>query len=511
MKPSACVPAVALVAVFLPTFAYAQDYTTIIRTAVVNGRTVPDRAWKAGIEIRPEDYIQWLAAVRTSTGDTIEAASYLTELSHNDVTQQRLQTTPTIEYKGLPEGDYTLRIQAQLAPGSSAAPILLRFRVGRTLAIGDEQPQPAAAPDTTTSAGTSAFPIRLWIAVALASSIISLILATLLLQHRRRSRLTAQDFDRLQTELDHTKSRLAELEQLKQHQQQELEQVHHQLATYRHHAEQSNKHLAEQNRQLRQQVEQLRAAKERLEQLQKEKDELLSRLVHDIKNPLLVIEQLVQLLRQYDSNSTQMHQLLNDLAETTSRVLALSQQVSRLLALEGSDGLLLDIESVNLTEILRSVIRRNAYLARRKGIEIIEELPENMVAECDPQRIEEAFDNVVSNAIKYSHANSIVLVRAKAGEASHTIEIEDHGVGMSTEDMQRLFERGMQGSAAPTAQEPSSGIGLWIVRRIIDRHNGTIKIRSTQGEGTLVTITLPATQSQTQPTSDDGAPVSENR
>lgn len=219
----------------------------------------------------------------------------------------------------------------------------------------------------------------------------------------------------------------------------------------------------------------------------------------------------MQLLRQYDSNSTQMHQLLNDLAETTSRVLALSQQVSRLLALEGSDGLLLDIESVNLTEILRSVIRRNAYLARRKGIEIIEELPENMVAECDPQRIEEAFDNVVSNAIKYSHANSIVLVRAKAGEASHTIEIEDHGVGMSTEDMQRLFERGMQGSAAPTAQEPSSGIGLWIVRRIIDRHNGTIKICSTQGEGTLVTITLPATQSQMQPASDDSAPISRNQ
>jgi len=511
MKHAACIPALALTVAMLPMLAHAQGYTTIIRTAIVNGRTVPDRAWKAGIEIRPEDYIQWIAAVRTTAGDTIEAASYLTELRHGDVTQQRLQTAPTIEYKGLPEGDYTLRIHAQLAPGSTAAPILVRFRVSRTLAIGDEQSPPPTAPDTTASTEAPAFPIRLWIAVALASSVISLILATLLLQHRRRSRLTAQDFDRLHTELDRAKSQITELEQHNHQLHQELDQVHQRLTAYQQHAEQNNKHLAEQNRQLRQQVERLRAAKERLEQLQKEKDELLSRLVHDIKNPLLVIEELVQLLRHYDNNSTQMQQLLNDLAETTSRVLALSQQVSRLLALEGSDGLAFDVEAVNLTEILRSVIRRNAYLARRKSIEILEELPDSMVAECDPQRIEEAFENVVSNAIKYSHANSIVFVRAKAGVTTHTIEIEDHGVGMSLEDMQRLFERGMQGSASPTSQEPSSGIGLWIVRRIIDRHNGTISVRSTQGEGTLVTITLPTTQSQMQFSSDSATPISENQ
>lgn len=500
MKLTACVAGFALIVTVLPMTARAQENTTIIRAAIVNGRTVPDRVWKTGISIRPEDYIQWIAAVRTSVGDTIEAASYLTELNHGDVSQQRLQTAPTIEYKGLPEGDYALRIQAQLAPGNSAAPILLRFHVGRTLAIGEEQSSLPSASDTTASAGTAAFPIRLWIAVALASSIISLILATLLLQYRRRSRITAQDFDRLHTELVHAKNRITELEQL-----------HHRLVAYQQHAEQNNKHLAEQNHQLHQQVERLRAAKERLEQLQQEKDELLSRLVHDIKNPLLVIEELVQLIRHYDSNSSQIQQIVNDLAETTSRVLALSQQVSRLIALEGSDGQPFSVEAVNLIEILRSVIRRNAYLARRKGIEILEELPESMVAECDPQRIEEAFDNVVSNAIKYSPANSIVLVRAKEGEASHRIEIEDHGVGMSTEEMHRLFSRGMQGSARPTAHELSSGIGLWIVRRIIDRHNGSITVRSTQGEGTVVTISLPATQQQTPRSSDGRAPVSENQ
>jgi chromosome segregation ATPase len=110
-------------------------------------------------------------------------------------------------------------------------------------------------------------------------------MAFLLLQHRRRTRLTAQDFDHLRSELENAKATLAALEQFKQEQQRDLDDLRHRLELHRAQAEQTNKHLAEQNRQLRDQVERLRAAKERLEKLQEEKDELLSILIHDIKNP----------------------------------------------------------------------------------------------------------------------------------------------------------------------------------------------------------------------------------
>ncbi|MCX8051005.1 MAG: ATP-binding protein [Chlorobi bacterium] len=471
----------------------AQEYVTILRSFSVNGQPVAERLWKEGIEIRPEDYIELIPAVRSTTGDTIAAISYVIEIASDEVKHQRTIIEPRIEYKGLPSGSYTLRIQAQLDKGSAAAPLLLRFRVGSQLSIADRHDAPTPT-DTATAAPQGVFPLRLWIVLALATSIISLVLAGLLLKHRRRTRLTTQDFDRLRAELDATRKRAEQFEQQCAALERELNDVRASLAERLAQAEHHNSQLNQQNRFLREQVERLRAAKQRLEELQSEKDMLFGMIIHDIKNPLLVIENLVQLLRNYDSNSIETQQILNDLAETTSRIVALSQQVSRLLAIERSDGSPIEFQNADLAEILRSVIHRNAYLARRKNIQILEELPQSLPAECDPQRIEEVFDNILSNAIKYSHADSLVFVRAQKGDTHHTIEIQDHGVGMTNEDIQRLFERGAVLSSTPTAGEPSSGIGLWIVRRLVERHHGSISVQSTKGEGTTVTISLPITQ-----------------
>ncbi|GIV53631.1 MAG: hypothetical protein KatS3mg039_0149 [Candidatus Kapaibacterium sp.] len=481
---------------FFPTVTRSQEYVTIVRAVWVNGHQVGERFWKEGIAIRSEDFIGFHAAVRTAAGDTIEAASYDIKLYDQESKQgqQRTQAEPRIEYKGLPHGDYALRIQAQISPGVTAAPLLLRFRVGSVLNIGVSDPPVAGVDTLREQTSAREFPLRLWIALALATSVISFVLAVLLLKNRRRTRLTAQDYDRLRQQVESAHATIAQLEQRSADATAEVERLRATLTQTTERLEEHNRELSKQNEHLRHQVERLRAAKQQLEQLQEEKNALLSMIIHDIKNPLLVIEQLVQLLRNYDTNSTDMQQILHDLAETTSRVVALSQQVTRLLALERSDGIHLQLQTANLSEILHSVIHRNSYLARRKDIQIIADIPSPILADCDPQRIEEVFDNILSNAIKYSHPNSAVIVRVSVGDEHHTIEIEDHGVGMTNEDLQRLFERGATLSSIPTAGEPSSGLGLWIARRILERHGGTISVRSTKGEGTVVTITLPVVQ-----------------
>jgi signal transduction histidine kinase len=484
---------VALIICVLCESAQSQDYATLLRSVMVNGQLVAERMWKDGMEIRSEDFVQFWVAVRSASGDTLEAASYDIKLRDEETgqEQQRSQPDPRIEYKGLPHGSYTLRIQAQVSAGVPAAPLLIRFRVGSMLNIGQSVPAPENDTAAKEQPPVRIFPVGLWIVLALATSVISLVLALILLKHRRRSRITAHQYDRIRQELDASRARIEQLQHQAADARAQLESLRQTLADSTTRLEEHNRELSRQNQQLRQQVERLRMAKQQLEQLQEEKDALLSMIIHDIKNPLLVIEQLVQLLRSYDSNSADTQQILHDLAETTSRVVALSQQVTRLLSLERSDGLPLQMTEVNLTEILRSVVHRNAYLARRKEIQILEEIPESIPAICDPQRIEEVFDNILSNAIKYSHPNSVVIVRATSGGEHHTIEIEDHGVGMSSDDLQRLFERGRTLSSTPTAQEPSSGLGLWIARRIIERHGGTISVESKKGEGTVVTISLP--------------------
>ncbi|MCX7937002.1 MAG: HAMP domain-containing histidine kinase [Chlorobi bacterium] len=471
--------------------AWAQDYVTIIRTVKVNGHPVSERLWKSGIEIRPEDYIEWRLGVTASNGDTIEATSYLVELRYDSISHYRTMTTPHLEYKGLERGDYSLRIQAQLGGNATVAPILIRFRVGTTRSVERNTPSQAGSEPPNGSESNMPFPLPLWIAVALASSIISLILAGLLLHSRRRSRLTSSEYDQLHNELSTAHEQIRTLEAKRAELERTVAELRATLSRQLEQAEHHNRELREQNLKLQQQVERLQNAKKQLEQLQAEKDALFGMIIHDIKNPLMIIESLVQLLRSYDTNSVETQQILNDLAQTTSRIVALSQQVSRLLAVERSDGIPLELQQVNLAEILRSVIHRNTYLARKKNIQIIEEVPSELVTECDPQRIEEVFDNLISNAIKYSHADSVVIVRAYSVDNKHAIEIEDHGVGMSEDDMQKLFEPGSQLSSTPTAGEPSSGIGLWIVRRILERHQGTIAVRSRKGEGTTVTVTLP--------------------
>lgn len=472
----------------------AQEYMTILRMVSVNGRRVSESEWKKGIEIRPEDYIEWVPAVRTTAGDTIEAATYLIELRYDSIVHHRTIIEPRIEYKGLQQGNYSLRIQAQLPTAATISPLLIRFRVGSHLSLSNEESNSTSNGAFPPAHPLPAFSLQLWIVLASATSVVSLVLVALLLRTRRRTKHTIQDIEQLHHQLETAQQQIELLVQQRQHAEQELAAIRASIASQLAQVEEHNRQLRQQNHHLRRQVERLRAAKRRLQELQAEKDTLFSMILHDIKNPLLVIESLVQLLRNYDSNSTEMQQLLNDLAETTSRIVALSQQASRLLAIEHGDGIGLLVEQVNLTEILQSVTHRNTYLASRKNITIIEELPPHLHAECDPQRIEEVFDNVLSNAIKYSHEGSVVIVRASSTNEQHAIEIEDHGVGMTNEDLQHLFERGATLSSKPTAGEPSSGIGLWIARRIVEHHGGTISVQSTKGKGTTVRIVLPVMQ-----------------
>jgi signal transduction histidine kinase len=114
---------------------------------------------------------------------------------------------------------------------------------------------------------------------------------------------------------------------------------------------------------------------------------------------------------------------------------------------------------------------------------------------CDTDRIREAIDNLVSNAIKYSPIGGKIAVLVTRDEDNTTIRVRDEGAGLSPEDLGRLFGRFQRLSAKPTAGESSTGLGLSIVKRIIDMHGGEVTAASAgPGQGSTFTITLPATE-----------------
>jgi signal transduction histidine kinase len=174
----------------------------------------------------------------------------------------------------------------------------------------------------------------------------------------------------------------------------------------------------------------------------------------------------------------------------------LTEMVDDLVSDAMADALDITIrrEPVDIAVLVQEVAEANRPLAARKEQSITVTAVPNQAATVDADRIREAIDNLVSNAVKYSPIGGAIdlLVASEAGGI--TVQVRDQGAGLSPEDISRLFGRFQRLSAKPTAGETSTGLGLSIVKRIVDLHGGRITVESTgSGKGATFKMTLPVT------------------
>jgi signal transduction histidine kinase len=149
-------------------------------------------------------------------------------------------------------------------------------------------------------------------------------------------------------------------------------------------------------------------------------------------------------------------------------------------------------EAVDIAALVGEVADANQPLAVNKQQSIAVSAPTNVVTMCDADRIREAIDNLISNAIKYSPIGGRISVLVSNERKKTLIRVADEGAGLSPEDLGRLFGRFQRLSAKPTAGESSTGLGLSIVKRIVDMHGGDVLAESAgPGQGATFTITLP--------------------
>jgi signal transduction histidine kinase len=149
-------------------------------------------------------------------------------------------------------------------------------------------------------------------------------------------------------------------------------------------------------------------------------------------------------------------------------------------------------EAVDIAALVGEVADANQPLAVNKQQSIAVSAPPNVVTMCDADRMREAIDNLISNAIKYSPIGGRISVLVSNEKKKTLIRVADEGAGLSPEDLGRLFGRFQRLSAKPTAGESSTGLGLSIVKRIVDMHGGDILAESAgPGQGATFTITLP--------------------
>lgn len=255
--------------------------------------------------------------------------------------------------------------------------------------------------------------------------------------------------------------------------------------------------VAQRTRALMQANRRLSAQWLRLQRANGFKNEILGTVAHDLKNPLGVILGRTEMLKELISTGASSSGVVAQVDHIRDATKRLTTMVDHLISDAMADAFDITIrrEPVDVAALVKEVAEANQPLAVNKQQAIHVTAPANIVTMCDTDRIREAIDNLISNAIKYSPIGGKITVAVSHEGHDTIIRVSDEGAGLSPEDLGRLFGRFQRLSAKPTAGESSTGLGLSIVKRIIDMHGGEVTAESDgPGKGSTFTITLPATE-----------------
>jgi signal transduction histidine kinase len=223
-------------------------------------------------------------------------------------------------------------------------------------------------------------------------------------------------------------------------------------------------------------------------------NEVLGIVAHDLKNPLAVImgrtEILEEVVRQAPDLADSARNQIERIRESARR---LTGMVDALIKDAMVDAMELPIrrEDTDLVALVREAMEANRPLAERKGQTIAFTGPPTLTVPCDHERMREAVDNLISNAVKYSRPGGDIDVSVRTQANEVLMVVRDSGPGLLPEDFPRLFGRFQRLSARPTGGENSTGLGLFIAKRIVDLHGGRLDVVSpAPGGGSQFTIAI---------------------
>lgn len=248
----------------------------------------------------------------------------------------------------------------------------------------------------------------------------------------------------------------------------------------------------------------LKSARDSLKTLAEDKDELLGILTHDLKNHLGGMQMSAQLMHDRLARQpadAKFSQLVDNILLDTSQMLAF---VKEFLANSTAERTLqFSAEPLNLAQAAAQTVRQYQIAAERKDIQFSCELdssPQSMIS-ADPIAVKQILDNLISNAIKFSNSNKSIRVSVHPinGDCVEC-RIADQGPGFTDEDKAHMFRRYSRLSARPTAGEPSTGLGLSIVKKLTEAMHGRLLLESTPGEGSTFIVRLPKPR---RPTEED--------
>jgi len=245
---------------------------------------------------------------------------------------------------------------------------------------------------------------------------------------------------------------------------------------------------------LQERAEELTQALSLREELDRLKNEFIQNVSHELRTPLAIVRGYIELLAQGELGQLTKEQ--NDTVDIIyRRTNLLSKLVDDLTAILEAESRQVKHEPVNLSEIAQSVVVDFGSAAKQGNLKLIAEIANDLPPLMgNPNHLHRLFDNLIGNAIKFTPSGGTVTVRLYGNGPNTIIEVADTGVGIPSNQLSRIFERFYQVDGSTTRRYGGTGLGLALVKEIVNSHNGEIHVESELGVGTTFRITIPPGQ-----------------
>ena len=217
------------------------------------------------------------------------------------------------------------------------------------------------------------------------------------------------------------------------------------------------------------------------------KNDFISNVSHEIKTPLMVIQNYAQALNNKNLTNEEREKYLHNLQITCKKLNNLVMNILRLNKLE-NQTLSKEITKFNLSELLIEQILQFENLIEEKNIELECDIEENIIINSEKSYLEIIFNNLISNATKFTNANGKISISLKKRENEYHIIFSDNGCGMDKETGKHIFDKFYQGDTSRSKE--GNGLGLALVKKVIDVLGGTIKVESELNKGTTFELLL---------------------
>ncbi|OGU55239.1 MAG: hypothetical protein A2V66_01090 [Ignavibacteria bacterium RBG_13_36_8] len=264
------------------------------------------------------------------------------------------------------------------------------------------------------------------------------------------------------------------------------------LSTYEN-AIQKNNELAEANKQLIRMHQELELKNTQLNKLNDDKSRFLRMAAHDLRNPIAAIISSANFLleitdQKLSENELEYFELID---RSGNFVLQLLNELLDLEVIE-SGNLQLNLEKLDLVKSIQRNISFHKSFAEKKSIVIdFKSQDKQVIVDIDQVKIDQVLNNLISNAIKFSHPESHILLNVSKKENEAVVSVTDKGQGIPKEEFGKLFKPFGKTSVRATRGEESTGLGLSIVKKIIESHNGKVWVESVVEKGSTFYFSLP--------------------